>query len=326
MKIKQLMGLGLLLLSVVSCASPPATPADPLTQMLASLERVDEHPLYVMRYAGDYPAAEEARAVSPAWGCSLFAALGDSDSMVYGRNFDWDHSPAVLLYTHPSDGYAALSLVNLGFLGFSAEDAAQLQELPRAKQEALLHTPFVPIDGMNERGLVVGMAAVNNSWQEADPAKPTIGSLALMRELLDHTQTVEEALARIERYNIDFTGGPPVHYLIADAEGNAALVEFIKGQQVVTRNTQPWHAATNFILASAGSNPRSYCSRYKTIDEQLTATEGKLTAAQAMALLQAASQPGSTQWSAVYNLTEKNVHVTLGRAYEQRYTFGFDEP
>jgi len=34
-----------------------------------------------------------------AWACSLFAGLGDVEQRLYGRNFDWDHSPAVLLFT-----------------------------------------------------------------------------------------------------------------------------------------------------------------------------------------------------------------------------------
>jgi Flp pilus assembly protein TadD len=29
--------------------------------------------------------------------------------MFYGRNFDWDFSPALLLFTNPPDGYASVS-------------------------------------------------------------------------------------------------------------------------------------------------------------------------------------------------------------------------
>ena len=57
-------------------------------------------------------------AASPrAWACSLFAALGDVDNMLYGRNFDWDYSPAVLLFTDPPDGYASVSMVDIAYLG-----------------------------------------------------------------------------------------------------------------------------------------------------------------------------------------------------------------
>ena len=30
---------------------------------------------------------------NPAWACSLFAALGDTENRLFGRNFDWRYSP-----------------------------------------------------------------------------------------------------------------------------------------------------------------------------------------------------------------------------------------
>jgi len=317
-------------IALTACAapvSPTLTPAlDPVAQTLASLRQVNDHPLYVMHYTGDYPDAPgQSQAAQSAWGCSLFAALADPENMVYGRNFDWEHSPALLLYTDPDDGYASMSLVNLGFLGFDKDEAENLLTLPREQQEALLQTPFVPIDGMNEEGLVVGMAAVNNSWHDPDPTKPTIGSLAIMRELLDHAETVDDAIALFEQYNIDFTGGPPIHYLIADANGNAVLVEFVQGERVILPNNAPWHAATNFLLATAGADPRNACSRYRAIDESLTLTEGRLNTADALALLQTVSQPDSTQWSVVYHLTDKVANITLDRIETQVYVFTFDD-
>jgi len=38
------------------------------------------------------------------WGCSLFAAMGGTNKF-YGRNFDWEMSPALLLFNHPTEGY-----------------------------------------------------------------------------------------------------------------------------------------------------------------------------------------------------------------------------
>ena len=60
------------------------------------------------------------------------------------------------------------------------------------------------------------MAAVDPSPAPSDPRKPTIGSLRIIRVLLDRARTTQEALDLIAGYNIDFSGGPPIHYLIAD--------------------------------------------------------------------------------------------------------------
>ncbi len=95
---------------------PAATPVSLSAEQLAalsSLERVDDHPLYVLHYAGDYPPLAAPRAsggpagvagnetCSGAWGCALFAAMGDTAHPLYGRNFDWRASPAVLLFVEP---------------------------------------------------------------------------------------------------------------------------------------------------------------------------------------------------------------------------------
>ena len=137
------------------------------TATLASLEKVDEYPLYTMHFQGAYdqrvvPAgagAAPAAHAGPSWGCALFAALGDEQDMFYGRNFDWDYSPALLLFTDPPDGYAAVSMVDIGYL-VGEEAAGRLLELPLAERAALLDAPFWPFDGMNEWGLAIGMAAV----------------------------------------------------------------------------------------------------------------------------------------------------------------------
>jgi hypothetical protein len=124
------------LLLLLSCRSPQVaptslptpfsdstlTPSEAETATLLSLEQVDDYPLYTMRYFGTYtgraasnadgltdlsqptvvPAPTNCRA---AWGCSLFAALGDEGNRLLGRNFDWNFSPALLLFTDPADGH-----------------------------------------------------------------------------------------------------------------------------------------------------------------------------------------------------------------------------
>ena len=96
-----------LLLPSCAAASPEIAPEEfGLTSnevaSLASLEEVDDYPLHVMhRYAPEplvSAAADRTRAGSAqahGWGCALFAAVADQSSMVFGRNFDWEFSPAL---------------------------------------------------------------------------------------------------------------------------------------------------------------------------------------------------------------------------------------
>ncbi|UCF14809.1 MAG: hypothetical protein JSW59_15475 [Phycisphaerales bacterium] len=87
----------------------------PITAM-ASLEKADDFPLYVMRYKGEYffdffaergvewgPYRKIYKKMNPA-ACTSFAALAPQAEAVFGRNFDWQHRSSLLLFTDPPDG------------------------------------------------------------------------------------------------------------------------------------------------------------------------------------------------------------------------------
>jgi len=308
---------------------------------LNSLEQVDDYPLYTMRYYGEYNqqfvSIIDNRAMwehlqpnlpimqQPGWACSLFAALGEDEDMQFGRNFDWDYSPALLLFTQPQDGYASVSMVDIAYLGFGSARAHGLTELPLKERGALLDAPYLPFDGMNEHGLAIGMAAVPSGEMKSNPSKETIGSLMVIRNMLDFARNVDEAIAILGSYNIDFEGGPAIHYLIADPSGRAALVEFYQSEMIVIPNKEPWHQATNFLRAGAGESPEGKCWRYDRISERLSASRGKLSAQEAMELLADVSQE-ETQWSIVYGISESGVNVVMGRDYGEVFTYQPGDP
>jgi hypothetical protein len=324
----------LLIIALVITACRPASNATPEMDTLGSLRKVDDHPLYTMTYVGDYISAtairsertvrvtaEQPTGETAAWACSLFAALGDANAMLYGRNFDWDHSPALLLFTDPPDGYASVSMVDIAYLRFTPAELRDLTALSQEKRRPLLDAPWLPFDGMNEHGLAIGMAAVPASALPHDPAKPTIGSLGIIREMLDHARTVVEAVAVMEGYNVEMEGGPSVHYLIADATGAAVLVEFYRGEMAVIPNTASWHQATNFLRSAVGeASVPGRCGRYDAITEHLAASAGRSTAQDALELLRDVSQPG-TQWSVVYGMHTGDVDIVMGRAYDTVHHF-----
>lgn len=303
---------------------------------LGSLEKVDDYPLYTMHYYGPYdeastlgggdwtttaPAAgASVTATQPAWACSLFAALGDADSMVYGRNFDWQFSPAVLLFTDPPDGYASVSMVDIAYLGFDQDTAAAVTDLPLAERGALLEAPFWPFDGMNQRGLAVGMAAVPPGQPPPDPNKDRIGLLVVIREILDHAATADEAAVILQSYNIDMEGGPDIHYLIADPSGRSILIEFYAGETVIIPNETPWQLATNFLRASVSEPAEAGCWRYDKVSRQLEEAEGRLGPAEALDLLSEVSVAG-TQWSVTYQMSTLTVSVVMDRRYSSPHTF-----
>ena len=314
------------------------TPADGLSAderaTLESIRKVDDFPLYTMTYQGDY----DYRALSSTfninrdensfstqsttWACSLFATLVKNNTMLYGRNFDWRYSPAVLLFTDPSAGYASVAMVDFAYL-VGADLVDNLTEIPQGERSALLEAPFWPFDGMNEVGLVVGMAAVPDRKMPNDPDKETIDSLMVMRVILDHAASVGEAIEIIDSYNIDWEGGPALHYLIADRSGEAVLVEFTDGERILIPNENNWHIATNHLRAEASAE-RSGCHRYDLIADRLADNQGVLNPSEAMELLAEVSssdQEYGTQWSILYDMSAGTVRIVMGGDYESMHEF-----
>jgi len=299
--------------------------------VLKSLKQVDEYPLYIMHFEGSYgeaaamdetpsrPSSSEKSAQS-GWACSLFASLADPERRVFGRNFDWRYSPALLLFTDPPDGYASVTMVDIAYLGFEGIRAQKLTDLSLEERLPLLDAPNWPFDGMNEYGLAIGMAAVPSGKTPTDPDKQTIGSLQAIRVMLDHAKNVDEAIKLLDGYNIDMSGGPTIHYLMADASGQAALVEFFQGAMVIVPNETLWHQATNFVRSAHGESALGKCERYDKISSFLSGAEGRISEEEALTLLSSVAQD-ITQWSVVYEMSTGDVNVVMGRDWENIHVF-----
>jgi Linear amide C-N hydrolases, choloylglycine hydrolase family len=286
---------------------------------LGSLRRLDDHPLYEMTYDGPSPTVATAASPSPEarrspYACTVFVAVGDPARPVVGRNFDWDPNPALLLVARPRDGFDSISLVDISYLGF---DAAHLDRLDDpAQRRALLKAPALPFDGMNEYGLTIGMAAVDEGAAVRRPGAPTVGSLAVIRLALDKTRTVDEAVALLSSYEIDFSGGPPLHYLIADATGASAVVEFVAGRVEVVRGTGRWQLMTNFHLSTASALTRQADWRWRTGSARLDQAGGRLDPAGALSLLHEVRQ-GHTQWSVAYDVRAGTAAIVTSQKYDR---------
>jgi hypothetical protein len=333
--------IGCSLRLVSTSPSLPAAPTSPvipagLTQeqftTLGSLQKVDNYPLYTMTYSGAYrqradnsPLENSATSTvsSPSWACSLFTVLLDEDHLLYGRNFDWQFSPALLLFTDPPDGYASVSMVNIEYLDIDSATVGDIANLPIDERIGLLDAPYLPFDGMNERGLAIGMAAVPSGHMQADANKETIGSLGIIRQMLDHARNVDEAVDIMKSYNIDFTGGPPIHYLMADAKGKSVLVEYYDGEMQIIGNSEPWNIATNFLRSSVDDPADGNCWRYNKINTRLTETDGRIDAQAAMQLLSDVAQD-NTQWSIVYEMSSGVIKVAMGQQYWNLHQFRLD--
>ncbi|MFB4319104.1 carcinine hydrolase/isopenicillin-N N-acyltransferase family protein [Actinomadura sp. 21ATH] len=286
---------------------------------LATLRVLDAaHPLLEMTLYAPYdplrPAAAPPRTARPL-ACSLFVAANGPRGPLFGRNFDWAANPAMILRTRDS-----ISLVDISYLGIGGADAARITTDP-ALRRRLLRAAVLPFDGMNRHGLAVGMAQVPGARPPRTAGRPAVGSVRIQRLVLDQARTVDEALAVFGRYDVAFEPGEPaLHYLVADAAGRSAAVEYVDGRLRVVRGAGAWHAMTNFVLTGAGEEARRSDERYSAIAARMRGTGGALDPDGAMGLLAEVAQP-HTRWSAVYELRHRTVHVALDRGRGERRAF-----
>jgi len=318
----------IIFLQGMACKSNPTSSAEDWSRSLESLVQVDEFPLYVMHYFGDFDLLYSTSGVSadrgktsassfPAssWGCTCFAALNSAGDVVMGRNFDWYNHAALLLFTDPPGRYASISMVDISYLGVSKRDS------PLEHSDQLRNLPYFPFDGMNEHGLSVGMMAVSEAEPPYDSRRRTIGCLEIIRVILDCARNVDEAVSFFDDYNISFTGGPPIHYMVTDASRHSAVIEFVDGIMHVLRNDQPWQVSTNFILTGLNDEQRqAACYRYRTAYVALSSRGGLITAREAVEILEDVAQ-SNTIWSIVYHAGAGDIHAAMGRKFGELHEF-----
>lgn len=175
-----------------------------------------------------------------------------------------------------------------------------------------------PMDGMNEAGLVVALMWLEGSVYPKDD-RPPLRVLEWIQYNLDNHATVSELLARIDETRI--SGSTPLHYLVADAGGDAATIEFLQGELVVHRGASlPSAVLANDTYASSFSHLRQFSGFGGTRPAPFSASSldrfarasmmiraGDPTVDRAFEILASVAQRGSTRWSVVYDSVRKEI-------------------
>lgn len=269
-----------------------------------------------------------------AFGCTTFNATTPSGDKLFARNYDYMDSPGMTVWTHPEDGYASVSTVSLYFLGYGGSF------LPEDMLTSLLTliAPYIPVDGMNEKGLSIGVLELETAETFTQTEKKDITTTAVIRTVLDHAATVEEAVEIFNQYDMhDLLGGAcTYHYQIADASGDTAIIEYVNGETTVLRPDQSGTLiATNFWLSEGVDDPDGLGQdRYDTAKKMLADANYQVSEKEAMDILEATHLENadlhgyicSSLWSVVYNNTDKSFTVCAMYDYDNQYRFSVFDP
>jgi hypothetical protein len=206
---------------------------------------------------------------------------------------------------------------------------------------------YAPVDGINEKGLCTSIMALPKQASQQDTPKHDVGTTMIMRLWLDRCATVEEALALLETVDVrhDAAVGSGYHYMVADASGHCAVVEFDKddgwktlivrkpegeNSMLVTNHLlNPKHYTTEPDIAVGNPNSKSWW-RYETAGAYLRAHNGILTFDQAQECLSQvhwvdlplpSGQVEDTQYSNVYNQQDITLSLRNWNDYTTTHSF-----
>jgi len=168
-------------------------------------------------------------------------------------------------------------------------------------------------------------------------SRPVVGNLEWIQYNLDRHASVAEVLANAETVR-PMSRSSTLHYLVADATGDTAAVEFLDGKVVVHRGAaMPVRALTNSTYAdsvaaferakSKGEVPASASSLDRFVRAAVLAGRGNADpVGRGFEILAAVAQPDFTRWSVVYNLGAREVYFRTegNRAIRRVALAGFD--
>ena len=273
---------------------------------------------YLMNHVVDVSGLDIVKGL---FGCSTIQATNTQQDILFGRNFDWENSEALILESHPVDAYASITTVNLDFI--QSGTSVSIKRLP---DDVLAQVAmYAPLDGMNEKGLVISVNMIQDSNViEQNKSTQDLTTTTAIRLILNQAADVDEAITLLRAYDMHSSMGMMIHFAIADAKGNSVVVEYINNEM----NVMDTRVVTNFYLSPGekqGIGTSQSHERYEILMDLLD-TNQIMNMEQVRDALNRVSKDNfsefeSTEWSIVYNLNQREIHYYHRENYEQRYLF-----
>ncbi|MEO6721880.1 MAG: linear amide C-N hydrolase [Ferruginibacter sp.] len=264
--------------------------------------------------------------------CTTFF-INKNGQLVFGRNYDWISDA----------GMVCTNLRGLGKTSVTQRDGSAISWV--SKYGSITFNQYgkeFPTGGMNEKGLVVELMWADGSQYPKADARPAIGVLQWIQYQLDNNATIEEVIASDAKIRIS-RDNPPLHYLIADANGNAATIEFFNGKievhqgkdlpfPVLTNNPYTQSAKTavdaNVLKGDTSFSFRDnslqrFTKACSMVQQYQTATINKPVIDYAFDILNRVAQEDFTKWSIVYDIKNKKVFFKTAD-YQDVKSFSFN--
>jgi penicillin V acylase-like amidase (Ntn superfamily) len=250
--------------------------------------------------------------------CSTFV-LKSGLNLVFGRNYDW------------SIGYGYVMVNKRNLIkrsDHSSEPSAKPVEWV-SKYGSITFNQYgkeFPMGGMNEAGLVVEVMWLEETQFPPPDARQALDELQWVQYQLDTASSVKEVIASDAALRIS-TNSVPIHFLVSDNIGEAVTIEFLDGKMVYhAAETLPVKALTNSTYADSieyleghkgfggdkeigfSGNSLDRFARAAHMLSSYGKSKDKEIVDYAFSILESVDNEGWTQWSIVYDVTDRIVY------------------
>lgn len=287
--------------------------------------------------------------------CSAFTASTSDGKRIFGRNYDFKKTNTMIVHTNPGGGrHASVSTVDLQFVSVNIDTG-----ITGLKDKILcLAAPYAPLDGVNDAGVSCGIFMSYQGEKtvptDVNTDKPDLTSTTMLRMILDYADNVDEAVEMIQKYDLHDSAKTSYHYMIADATGKSAILEWVNGTDSTDNDASKrklniiyndpakesnYQIITNYILSDGyykdvPEKEAHGVDRLRMLEAALAPKGGVLTdEEEGMKTLAIVGRRGMnnedsnslTIHSVVYNLTDKTAIWVDNEHYgEKEHTFILD--
>jgi choloylglycine hydrolase len=176
-----------------------------------------------------------APAIDAAVACTRTLYVGEDDTVITGRNMDWQEDMSSNLWVFPA-----------GIKRDGAAGPKSIQWTSRYGSVIVSGYEAGSTDGLNEKGLVANLLYLAESdYGKPNETRPSLSIAAWPQYVLDNYATVAEAVAalRSEPFNMLAPTLPngaaaALHLAISDASGDSAIFEYIGGKLIIHHGKQ----------------------------------------------------------------------------------------
>ena len=226
--------------------------------------------------------------------------LAKQGQLVAGQNLDW----------FIDDGLLVINKRNVKKRGAWGEHPAEWVSKYASITPNFAGVGF-PSRGMNEAGLVIGSMWLGETKYPERDGRPSISGDQWIQYELDTCATVAEVLAtdKLVRIEDDY----PSHYLVSDASGECAVLEWFDGKLRAYRgDAVKVKAAVNSPYAECLARGDDPTRRFAKVSHLLDTYTGQDPVEYMFSILEA-TRHKTTQWSLVFDVKNLRVHYTTTR-------------